>query len=123
MMKNFEPYTYGGFPEPLMKASKNFYERWKELRLQQLFYEEVRDVTKINEIRQMELLAFNLRYQIGAVVNYTTLSNKIRVSIETIRRWMDVLDQLYYSFLIKPWSRNVARSLLKNQKSTCGIGH
>ncbi len=109
-------YHFGGFPEPLMKANPQFYENWKGLRFQQLFYEEVRDLTKIQEIRQMELLAVILRNQVGGLTNYTALANKVRVSIETIRRWIDTLSQLYYCFSVRPWSRNVTRSLVKEPK-------
>jgi len=109
-------YTYGGFPEPFIHADPNFYEQWKQLKLQQLFYEEVRDLTRVQEIRQIELLAIHLQRQVGSLSNYTNLANKIRVSVETIRRWMETLQQLYYSFQISPWSRNVTRSLLKEPK-------
>lgn len=109
-------YLFGGFPEPFIKGDLNFYERWKQLRLQQLFYEEVRDTTRIHEIRQMELLALHLRQQVGALTNFTNLANKIRISLETVRRWIIILNQLYYCFSVKPWSKNVTRSLLKEPK-------
>ena len=109
-------YSFGGFPEPFLKGEETFYERWKQLRLQQLFNEEVRDITRIHEIHQMELLALHLKQQAGALTNYTSLSNKIRISSETVRRWVSALNQLYYCFSIKPWSKNVTRSLLKEPK-------
>lgn len=109
-------YTFGGFPEPLIKGEKTFYERWKQLRQQQLFYEDIRDTTRIHEIKQMELLALHLKQQAGSLTNYTNLSNKIRVSSETVRRWVGALNQLYYCFSIQPWSKNVTRSLLKEPK-------
>jgi predicted AAA+ superfamily ATPase len=109
-------YTFGGFPEPLTKNNAIFYAKWKQLRLQQLFYEEVRDISRIFEVKQMELLALVLTQQVGGAVNYTNLANKIRVSSETIRRWLSILNQLYFCFSIQPWSKNVARSLLKEPK-------
>lgn len=109
-------YTYGGFPEPYTHSDPNFYQQWKQLKLQQLFYEEVRDLTRVQEIRQIELLAIHLQRQVGSLTNYTSLANKIRVSAETIRRWTETLHQLYYSFQISPWSKNVTRSLLKDPK-------
>jgi predicted AAA+ superfamily ATPase len=109
-------FSFGGFPEPFIKGDRSFYENWKQLRLQQLFYEEVRDITRIHQIQQMELLAIHLKEQAGGVVNYTNLSNKIRISSETVRRWISTLNQLYYCFTIQPWSKNVTRSLLKEPK-------
>ncbi len=109
-------YHFGGFPEPLLKRDEAFYQQWKQLRLQQLFYEEVRDTTRIHQIQQMELLALHLKEQAGSLTNYTNLANKIRISSETVRRWVGTLSQLYYCFLIRPWSTNVTRSLLKDPK-------
>lgn len=40
----------------------------------------------------------------------------MRVQDTTIRRWIKVLEELYYCFRIKPWSKNVTRSLLKEPK-------
>lgn len=109
-------YAYGGFPEPFTHADPHFYEQWKQLRLQQLFYEEVRDLTRVQEVRQIELLALHLQRQVGSLINYTNLGLKIRVSYETVRRWIETLHRLYYSFQIAPWSKNVTRSLLKEPK-------
>jgi uncharacterized protein len=106
----------GGFPEPFVKKNSQFYEKWKSLRFQQLFQEDIRELTKIHEIKQMQLLAIQLKNYIGSTTNYTSLAKNIRVSIETIRRWIRTLSLLYYCFSIQPWSKNVTRSLLKEPK-------
>lgn len=109
-------YQFGGFPEPFLKADPTFYENWRRLRTQQFFYEDVRDLTNIQEIQQMELLALNLKNNCGSLTNYTSLSSKVRVSNETIRRWIETLKLLYYCFPLHPWSKNIPRSLLKEPK-------
>ena len=58
------------------------------------------------------LVETNLRY----IINYSNLSKKVNVSVDTIRRWIKVLESLYYCFTIQPWFRNVSRSLLKQPK-------
>lgn len=107
---------FGGFPEPYLKAEETFDQKWKSLRFQQLFYEDIRELTRIHEIKQMELLAEYLRAQAGSLTSLASLANKLRVSSETVKRWLSVLNQLYFSFEVKPWSKNVARSLLKEPK-------
>lgn len=107
---------FGGFPEPFLKANPRFSNRWKRLRQQQLFTEDMRDLTRVQEIHQIELLAETLKYQTGQLISYTNLANKVRVSVDTIRRWITILQSLYYCFTIRPWSRNLSRSLLKQPK-------
>ncbi|MBF5058617.1 ATP-binding protein [Candidatus Neptunochlamydia vexilliferae] len=110
-------FTFGGFPEPLFKGEMDFYRGWSQLRLQQLFYEDVRDLTNVQEIKQMELLGAIISQQTGSLCSYTSLSKKVRVSIETIRRWLNTLRLMYYCFTIQPWSKNITRSLLKDPKA------
>jgi len=107
---------FGGFPEPFLKHNMRFYNRWKRTRLKLLFKEDLRDVTRISEVAQVELLAEFIRQQSGQLVNFASLARKIRASQDSIRRWFGVLESLYYCFMIRPWSRNVARSLLKEPK-------
>lgn len=108
--------TFGGFPEPFLKHTPQFYSRWKRTRTQQLFEEDLRDLTKIHELGQIQVLAEILKHQVGQLTSYTELSKKVNVSIDTIRRWIETLKSFYYCYTIKPWSQNVVRSLLKEPK-------
>ena len=36
--------------------------------------------------------------------------------MDTITRWIDVLETFYYCYRIKPWSKNIVRSLIKEPK-------
>ncbi len=111
-----EMLAFSGFPEPFLKANKRFYNRWKRLRLEQLFNEDLRDLTNIQEIGQIEILAELLRNQSGALVNFSSLARDINVSVDTIRRWVTTLESLYYCFIIRPWFTNVPKSLRKQPK-------
>lgn len=108
---------FGGFPEPFLKANQRFSNRWSKLRQQQLIREDIRDGTHIHEIAQLEVLAELLRQQSGDVTRYSTLAKQIRVSIDTIRRWLDVLEGYYYCYRIRPWYQNIATSLRKEPKT------
>ena len=107
---------FGGFPEPLSKADQRFYTRWRGLRTQQLFREDVRDLTRVQEIGQLEHLADVLRSQVGQLTSYTTLAGAVRVSLDTVRRWIAILEALYWCFAVRPWHANVARALRKEPK-------
>jgi hypothetical protein len=107
---------HGGFPEPFIQRSAAFSRRWKSIRREQLFREDIRDGTRIQELAQLELLAELLRSQAAQSMDYLSLSKKVGVSVDTIRRWVEVLKSFYYCFSLQPWSRNIARSLLKEPK-------
>jgi len=107
---------YGGFPEPYLKANKRFSNRWKRLRQEQLFKEDLRDLTRIQEVGQVEILAEMIRHQAGQLVNYSKFALKLNVPVNTIKRWMEALSSFYYCFSIRPWRTNVPRSLIKEPK-------
>ncbi len=106
----------GGFPENFIKQDKRFHNRWQNMRFQQLIREDIKDLAKIQELSQLEILADLLKYQAGATTSYSNLANKVRVSDATIRRWINTLESFYYCFTLRPWSKNVSRSLLKEPK-------
>ncbi len=108
--------TFGGFPEPFLAANKRFYNRWRRLRTEQLFREDLRDVSRIQDIGQVEILAENLVYRAGSLTNYSNLANAINVSVDTVRRWISTLESLSFWFSIRPWFANIPKSLRKQPK-------
>lgn len=109
-------WRFGGFPEPFLKSNQRFYNRWRSLRTEQLLREDLRDLTRIQELGQVEMLAELLRIQVGQLTSYSYLAKNVRVSVDTVRRWIATLESLYYCFTVKPWHRNVARALRKEPK-------
>ncbi len=107
---------FGGFPEPFLTAEESFYQRWQNLKQEQLFQEDLRELTHIHDISRLQLLAHLLTEQVGGVVTYSQLAKKTQVSEPTVRKWLDVLKEVYFCFTIQPWSKNVARSLIKEPK-------
>jgi predicted AAA+ superfamily ATPase len=109
-------WRYGGFPEPFLKADKRFYTRWRKLRTEQFLREDLRDLTRIQELGQIEMLAMNLSSHVGQLASYSGLAREIRVSVDTVRRWTATLESLYYCFSVRPWYKNVTRALRKEPK-------
>ncbi len=109
-------WCFGGYPDPYLKRNVRFFNRWKNLRFQQLFQEEIKDVTRVQEIVQLEMLAKLLKLQTGQQSSYESLGKAVRVSGNTIRSWISILNSLYYSFELRPWSTNISRSLIKEPK-------
>ncbi|RLC02436.1 MAG: hypothetical protein DRH34_07405 [Deltaproteobacteria bacterium] len=107
---------FGGFPEPFLKGDQRFYNRWKRMRTEQFFYEDVRDSTNINAIAQLEILSEILKERAGQLVNYSTLSNEIQVTVNTVKKWIETLESLYFCFRVRPWSNNIPKGLRKQPK-------
>ena len=109
-------WIYGGYPEPFLKRDIRFSRRWQSLRLKQLVREEVRDLTQVQQIDQMEALVRRLAYGSARQLVYSNLAREVRVSVDTMRRWIAALCDFHLGFLVRPWFRNVSRSLRKEPK-------
>ena len=109
-------FTFGGFPEPYSKHSLRFSKNWQRLKQEQLIAEDIRDLTQIQNLAQLDMLAEILKSEAGHLIQYKNLSNQINVAEPTVKRWIQCLEQFYYCFRIKPWSKNVRSSLRKEPK-------
>lgn len=109
-------WTHGGFPEPFVKRDARFSRRWQDLRRQQLLKEDVRDLTRVQELGQLEALALLLAGRSGGQLIYSNLATEIRTSVDTVRRWVETLCALHYGFLVRPWFQNVAKALRKEPR-------
>lgn len=109
-------WNFGGFPEPFFSADSTFHKQWLSIRSEQLFRDDLRDLTRIQELGQIQALAHILSSQVGELTSYTYLSKSVRVSVDTIRRWVPILEAFHYCFRVKPWFNNVARALRKEPK-------
>lgn len=107
---------FGGFPEPFLKANQRFSNKWQQLRHQQLFREDIRDLSKVQELQQLEILAELITQQATKQLNYSKLGQRLQIAATTVKRWVEILEEFYFCFGIRPWHKNVARSLVKEPK-------
>lgn len=109
-------WEHGGFPEPFLKREIRFTRRWSGLRHQQLLREDIRELTKIQDVGQIEMLVAVLLERSADQLIYSNLASEVMVSVDTVRRWVDTLCRFHLGFLVRPWFRNVSRSLRKEPK-------
>jgi len=107
---------YGGFPQPLQKANARFYRQWSRTRRDRLFTEDIRTLGSGYDISKIELLSELITLQATSALNYSSYAKRVRASVESIQRWVVLLEQLSYCFTIRPWARNISRSILKEPK-------
>ncbi|AQQ72580.1 hypothetical protein SMSP2_02970 [Limihaloglobus sulfuriphilus] len=109
-------WTHGGYPEPFLKRESRFSKRWQKLRIQQFVREDIRDMTQIQQLDQLELLVQLLMSLSSEQLIYSNLSNQIQISVDTVKRWIATLCNMHLGFLVRPWYKSVARSLRKEPK-------
>ncbi|MEM3432830.1 MAG: hypothetical protein QXP27_01505 [Candidatus Methanomethyliaceae archaeon] len=90
--------------------------------MDRFFREDARDLEQVRDLSLMELLANILKDRIGSPLPVQSLREDIESSHKAIAHWVDILEQLYFCFTIKPFARSKVRSLKNFQNYTFGIG-
>ncbi len=107
---------FGGFPEPFIKSDKRFYRRWLKIREEIVYNEDLRDLSRVHELKLIRNLAQIYASQAGSLVNYMSLAKTLNVSVDSIKRWSEILASMYIVFFIRPYFKNIPKSLRKQPK-------
>src|SRR5204863_1210163 len=107
---------YGGFPEPFLKGTKAAYKRWRRTHLDIILRQDLLDMHAVRDIKSIEILVQLLKNRVGSTVSYANLARDLERDVNTIKRWLQLLENLYIIFRVNPYHKNIARSLLKEPK-------
>jgi predicted AAA+ superfamily ATPase len=111
-----ELFTFGGFPEPLFSKSRKELKLWQKERLRRIIREDVRDTQLIQNISGIEMLAEALPERVGSPLSIQNLSEDIQVDHKTIKRWIAVLESMYFCYRLPPFGAKKIRAVKKEQK-------
>ncbi len=107
---------HGGFPEPFLADDATAADRWRRAHTDRILREDLLDLTSVRDLKGIETLAELLRQAVGSPVSFESLSRDLQISSHTVKRWIGILESLYVIFIVTPYSKNIARGLLKQPK-------
>lgn len=108
--------NYGGFPEPFLKADAGFSLRWRRDYGSLLVREDIRDLTRIQDIRGIEQLLHLLPERVGVPMSVNALREDLGVHHKTVSLWLQAYKKIYLVFSLKPWDKSLARAIKKEEK-------
>jgi uncharacterized protein len=112
----------GGFPEPFLaddapsEDGDTFAMRWRKQYVDGLIREDVLDFEKFSDFKSLKLCLELLRSRVGSPVSYSSIAGDIGIAPNTVKKYIQIFQELYIIFLVSPFSENIARSLLKEPK-------
>lgn len=106
----------GGFPEPFLDRDLVDANRWRLQYVDSLLRTDVLDFENIHNLKAIRLVFELLRQRVGSPISYTSISEDAAISPNTVKRYVEILEALYIVFRVTPYSKNIARSLLKEPK-------
>jgi predicted AAA+ superfamily ATPase len=109
-------FQFGGFPEPLLSQDETELRRWHLQRVSKLVRIDLRDLENVSDLDKVELLAEALVGRVGNPLSYKSLAEDLEVSDKTVKRWVQILDSLYYCYLIPAYGSHKIKAIKKAQK-------
>ncbi|MEN8245155.1 MAG: ATP-binding protein [Thermodesulfobacteriota bacterium] len=107
---------FSGFPEPYLRGKPTFYRRWSSTYSRQLIREDIRDLTGIKSIMDVETLYMLLPSKVGSPISIPALSRDLKVSYNSVQSWLSVLEAFFMIFSISPWTKKITRAIQKERK-------
>jgi predicted AAA+ superfamily ATPase len=107
---------FGGFPEPFLEASDAFYRRWRKTHLDIILRQDLVELESTRDLTGIETLIEMLRARVGTPLSHASLARDLQRDPKTVKRWIEILESLYVVFIVRPYHRNVARSILKEPR-------
>lgn len=109
-------FRFSGFPEPYLAGRMTTYNRWSNTYSQQLIREDIRDLTGIKSVGNMETLYLLLPSRVGSPISIPSFAHNLRVSYNSVQSWLSAFERFFLIFNISPWTRRIARTIQKERK-------
>ncbi len=105
-----------GFPEPYLSKNEQDVRRWRNNYIDGLVRFDVLEYENIQEIRYFKLILDMLRERVGSPISFNAIAEEMKKSPNTVKRYIQIMEDLYIIFKITPFSKMISRSILKQPK-------
>lgn len=109
-------FRLGGFPEPFLRGSERSARRWTREYGSRLVQEDVRDLERIQDLGNLELLLQRLPDLVGSPLSINAVREDLQVNHKTAAHWLTVLERLYAIYRLSPFGTAKIRAIKKAQK-------
>jgi hypothetical protein len=106
----------GGFPKSMLAKNDTISFDWRFNFIQTFLERDVRNFGFNIPPENLKRLWKMLAHLNGQLLNYSQLGNSLGVSHTTIKSYIDVLEKTYMLRILKPYSENLKKRLIKSPK-------
>jgi len=106
----------GGFPEPFLADSEEDAARWRAQYYTDIVREDIFDISRVHEVRDMRLLLELLRSRTGSPLSFSALAEDLQLAPNTVKKYVGILESLYVVFLVRPFHKRIERAILREPK-------
>lgn len=105
----------GAYPELVMRSYR-FASPWYAAYVDTYLNKDVRQVANITNVLDLQRLIRLLAANTAQLLNYSTYAKDLGVSVNTIKKWISILEASYIIFLLPPFHNNFGKRVIKSPK-------
>ena len=106
----------GGYPEALRRSTPSRRRAWFDAYVALVLDRDVRDIANIDQLDRMPRLLDVLAAHAGQLVNHSSYGAALGLTAPTAQKYVGILERLFLTRLVPPWSSNAVSRLTKTPK-------
>lgn len=106
----------GGFPNMHLLKSEQERKEWGNSYLSLVTQKDIRELAQIESFTALPKLLQVVAARVGSTLNYSDLSNSTDIPLTSLRRYMQLMHNLFLLHSIPAWSRNLGKRVTKANK-------
>ena len=105
----------GTYPELIVEEYAHR-EEWYSSYLDTYLTRDVRDMGGVGDLRDFRRCLVLLAGRTGQLLNISELARDLGVAVNTVKRWISVMESSFVVYLLKPLFKNIGKRLVKSPK-------
>lgn len=77
---------------------------------------DIRELTQVGDLATFQTFLVLCAERVGQLINYTELGKECRISDQTARRWLAILESSYIIFRLQPYEKTLSKQYIKTPK-------
>lgn len=106
---------HGSYPEQVVRNYQGNRE-WYAAYIENYLERDVRSLYTIGNLRDFRRLVGLLAARTATEVNYSALSRELGITVQTVQKWVSVLEASYIVFLLPPYHNNLGKRIVKRPR-------
>lgn len=106
----------GGFPALHTSSSEEERKVWCNDYLSLSIQKDINELSKIEGFAHLPALLYGLAARVGSTLNIEELSRMAKTASTSIRRYIQLLENLFMLYRLPAWSKNIDKRLTKSPK-------
>lgn len=77
---------------------------------------DVRELTQVGDLSTFQTFLVLCAERVGQLINYSEIGRECRISDQTAKRWLSILETSYIIFQLQPYEKTIGKQFVKTPK-------